>query len=563
MDTQGKPNRCIREVNTKEAIAIPVKKTKNSSKLYNPIIGNLPRVQVSPNSIRQIHNWSHISPETTDIPQIIIDNTEIGTTNTTDLEELRLHHKIREKLEEIKRTIQDWRTVEIYTDGSLDKYANRQVKMGIGGIIIDQETQAQVEFKGRCAGFPSSTRAELVAILTALAITNTNTKVTIYTDSQSAIHAIQSKLPRKQRLAKATNLLTTTLIMDKIQFRKATTEFRKIKAHTGNINNERADALAKEGRELGYEWTVEIESQHIKSLFCTLQWNKENLDIGTSGFMKYWQNSKWISTWATQRRHKAWLRTGDEKEIDWKRTWASLSPSKITSFETHQQDHNIRAFRYKLLNEELPTKDKLYKRKPDLYKDDKCPWCDQQENVEHIYREHHAKQVRSKFLKVLKEEISSRMETKENKFNWQSQLEEIITDSERSLRYIIKGIFSKDLISLIERANGTKTKDTIKKVTGRMTKTLQKIWIQRCERFQQWEKSANISRTDKRSKNRGHSHNNRSTTQYNQQGVVDKQVEISNMQRKLVSNWLDQGENIINFNFIYSYNNNTDGALAR
>ncbi|CAG8638434.1 11780_t:CDS:2 [Acaulospora morrowiae] len=38
---------------------------------------------------------------------------------------------------------------------------------------------------------------------------------------------------------------------------------------------------------------------------------------------------------------------------------------------------------------------------------------------------------------------------------------------------------------------------------------------------------------DKRSKNRGHSYNNRLTTQSDQQGVVDKQVEISNMQRRL------------------------------
>src|SRR5581483_2964766 len=145
------------------------------------------------------------------------------------------------------------------------------------------------------------------------------------------------------------------------------------------------------------------------------------------------------------RRHKAWLRSGDEKEIDWKRTWASLSLSKITNFNTSQQDHNNRTFRYRLLNDELPTKSKLSARRPDLYKNDKCPWCNQQENTEHVFTIHHKDRIREKYLKILKEEISSRMEKGKKEYNWHNQLKLIINESEKSLRYIVKGIYSKDL----------------------------------------------------------------------------------------------------------------------
>src|SRR5581483_3102786 len=121
---------------------------------------------------------------------------------------------IQAELERIKHYIQDWNAVDIYTDGSMKKYNDTYIKIGIGGIIINLMTQEQVEFKGRCEGFPSSTRAELIAILTALSLLNTKTRATIYTDSQSAIHTIGSKTTQKKRIVKSTNLITTTLIMD-------------------------------------------------------------------------------------------------------------------------------------------------------------------------------------------------------------------------------------------------------------------------------------------------------------------------------------------------------------
>jgi len=238
LNTGGKTNEYTRNIHLDKAITLPVKRTKNSSKPYNQILGNLPHLQISPNSIRQTHNWSNTTPARNNDITVEVDNTNIVPTNITCLKTLKLYDQLRQELQQIQRQIQKWQSTEIYTDGSLEKYDNGQVKMRIGGIIINTDTLEETKFKGRCEGFPSSTRAELMAILTALTLLNPSTATTIITDSQSAIHAIQSKSPLKQKIAKGTNILTILLIRDKIKERTATTSLQKIKAHTGDKNNE-------------------------------------------------------------------------------------------------------------------------------------------------------------------------------------------------------------------------------------------------------------------------------------------------------------------------------------
>ncbi|GBB95979.1 hypothetical protein RclHR1_26590001 [Rhizophagus clarus] len=83
--------------------------------------------------------------------------------------------------------------LHIYTDGSLnlnsvDGY--NQIIMGAGWIVKNTE----IDFTCGITYFPSSTRSELLAILTALLTVPINNNMHIYTDSQSAIDSINNML---------------------------------------------------------------------------------------------------------------------------------------------------------------------------------------------------------------------------------------------------------------------------------------------------------------------------------------------------------------------------------
>ena len=115
----------------------------------------------------------------------------------TQLIKSSLHHNTaREALLDTLRSIQDVSiadnitAIDIYTDGSLNKLlttSNGAFIMGSGWII------PQLDIKYGCASthWPSSTKAELIAIWTAiLAIPIWITTINIFTDSQAAIDSI-------------------------------------------------------------------------------------------------------------------------------------------------------------------------------------------------------------------------------------------------------------------------------------------------------------------------------------------------------------------------------------
>jgi len=81
--------------------------------------------------------------------------------------------------------------LRIYTDGSLiNAYSLTQdtrVAMGAGWILED----SNISFQYGVESFPSLTRSELMAILTALLAVPLSMKVTVFTDSQAAIDRIK------------------------------------------------------------------------------------------------------------------------------------------------------------------------------------------------------------------------------------------------------------------------------------------------------------------------------------------------------------------------------------
>ena len=97
--------------------------------------------------------------------------------------------------------------------------------------------------------WPSSTRAELVAIFLAVLGVPMNTKLHIYSDSQAAIWIIENMIKGQlsvRKLLKSPNNLLLIKIITAIREKQIHIEFTKVIAHTGIVENDTADRLAKQ-----------------------------------------------------------------------------------------------------------------------------------------------------------------------------------------------------------------------------------------------------------------------------------------------------------------------------
>ena len=144
-----------------------------------------------------------------------------------------------------------------YTDGSWYKEkAGLEDRMGSAWVQLDREEKLVVSFrKVRVVDWPSSTRPELVAILCSLLVTRSYARVTIKTDSSSAIRGIEKVLKSQsfKKLLKLKNRSTLDKIVEVIQAKGIVLDLIKVKAHSGLLWNERADELAKEAAYLEEE----------------------------------------------------------------------------------------------------------------------------------------------------------------------------------------------------------------------------------------------------------------------------------------------------------------------
>ncbi|CAB4377837.1 unnamed protein product [Rhizophagus irregularis] len=138
--------------------------------------------------------------------------------------------------------------LEFYTDGSL-KIDNDNPCMGFGWIF-SSDTSLNIEFSGATTQWPSSTRAEIMAVLTCLIVCPPNSLINIFTDSQCTIDTFTSlsnyKLTPKRK-QKINNIILWQAIQQIIAELNLQVQFTKVKAHSGVEYNDKADKLAKDG----------------------------------------------------------------------------------------------------------------------------------------------------------------------------------------------------------------------------------------------------------------------------------------------------------------------------
>jgi ribonuclease HI len=157
----------------------------------------------------------------------------------------------------IQSEISTYKNFDIYTDGSLNtpeletsgpKYHRPALQqMGIGIKILTDQSNNSWELSASVTGSPSSTRAEVWAVLIALKLLPPNSVTNIHTDSMSCINTIKgfdTNTPKKF-WKKYTNPHLIQIFSEIKKINNLEITLIKVDAHSGNTNNDRADQLAK------------------------------------------------------------------------------------------------------------------------------------------------------------------------------------------------------------------------------------------------------------------------------------------------------------------------------
>ena len=272
-----------------------------------------------------------------------------------------------------------------YTDGSLIPDGPRQGTMGIGWISED----LSISFHCSLHQWPSSTRAELGAIWTALLTAPLSSHILIKTDSQAAIDGIRECLtsPSQHKWHKTSNPTLKNLIVDCIHSKDLHVRFIKVKGHSGDEKNDMADSLAKLGTQdlFFIDFSLDIlQNTHFSlgNYFFRPLYKFISIENNVRHTVRSINRSLTESHWASSSPVRAAFCS--TMDLVGQYMWAAnahLRQQRCLSFN----HHNHWVFTTKLVNDLLPTTERINRYSPGTFSNWKCPLCDSEEDtIEHL-----------------------------------------------------------------------------------------------------------------------------------------------------------------------------------
>jgi ribonuclease HI len=409
-----------------------------------------------------------------------------------------------QELIHISHQIAQSQSFTAYTDGSLT-YTNSIGLMGIGWILKDNRDN-EYQFQAQLENFPSSTRAEIMAIATVISTIPRNSKILIHTDSQGAIQAISNfqntRLKSHSRKFRNGNILA--YISEVIRQKDIQISLNKVAAHTGIVGNEKADRLASIDKHNGMkprEKLLSIITANIDSIQIKPIWKNTPIDCPLPTFCKTIFKAKRLAQWRLLNRSRQWLNTVAIRDIDWQATFHNLHPSPINNGITTREDHQQRRFNLNLWNDELPTKSKLHKRSPTLYKNNRCHKCKEMEDTSHPFIcNNKLESTREKLLNLLIFMTKKHSPKEIGRAIVHDFQQKSILNHDHQLKQAIHGVVHKDTVQIIDKytKNKANTRKCITEAYREFKKYLLTIWTTRCENFIEWEKENKITTKDKK-----------------------------------------------------------------
>src|SRR5438034_266196 len=136
-----------------------------------------------------------------------------------------------------------------------------ECKMGFGWIR-SYPSSPVLTFNSNTIINPSSSKAEAMAILSALCTCSYNCTVDIYTDSQNCIDIFDSFLKNEKyrRTLKIKNHSIWSVIMQTVEKFHLKVTLHKVKAHSNLAENDMADQLAKDGCHLPHLILINLKT---------------------------------------------------------------------------------------------------------------------------------------------------------------------------------------------------------------------------------------------------------------------------------------------------------------
>ncbi|GBC40684.2 ribonuclease H-like domain-containing protein [Rhizophagus irregularis DAOM 181602=DAOM 197198] len=242
-------------------------------------------------------------------------------------------------------------------------------------------------YKGALSFNPSSTKAEVYALLTAIIAVPDYSELDVFTDSLNVIHTfhvVTKKLTSIRRILKCNNHLAWRLIDILITKKSLIVRLHKVKAHSNDHWNDMADGLANAARQLA---PYEINPTNLPDSLMTPIW--ASIAPIDRDIRKFCHNLTDVYTFDRFLGNPSLSPIFDRfplPSIHWPltRAWLQFNSTPDVCSST-KSSHN--AFKIKALNHILPCGDVLTKHYPDLYPDNyiPCPVCNNhQDTNEHL-----------------------------------------------------------------------------------------------------------------------------------------------------------------------------------
>jgi ribonuclease HI len=487
-NSQNIKGQCTFNIPTNLAIKFLGRKEKNNSQLLN----------LNANYLDLVYSIAIRYPLSTPLilPSIPIDNSIIFKVFNSNFASLSLHKIAIANLNSP--------SLSFYTDGSVIGICSDQCSAGIGWVQVDSNNLIIQSYSAQIELWPSSFRSELLSILSATCTAPINCIIDIFTDSLSTISKFNSLSQlqfNSSKLFKTNYWPIWSTLLNIIKTRNLKVQLHKVKAHNNDLLNDEADRLAKNHQHLP---NLSIIHNNEYNTSHTLQWQNYPIEQHTRRFVKNICNAHVIALWSSQKRTNEW--TPFISDIDWNSTWLYLNNnSKRSNSTTSLKLNTAKAFRIKLLLNELPTLSQLHIHYPTLITTNQCTYCNQIDNTTHwMYCPNNT--IISNIIKLVITETTQKLLSDISVSDKQllaSYLTNYLTPNNNyhepyylPYNLIIRGLIPTSLTTLITSLTLSKQLASQFLISLLLTinqNIFEQIWKPYCLHLQQWKKENNIN----------------------------------------------------------------------
>jgi ribonuclease HI len=470
--------------------------------------------------------------------------------------------KARKELLKIQEKLKEEKVIEYYTDGAMKggNESENSNKMGLGWVVkIEENAEDSISFSSSIENWPSSTRAELGAIWTALLTAPCEAQTHIFTDSKAAIEAIEShqENSKLRNWFKTKNRSIIRQIKDCCIAKNLDLVLHKVKGHSGNKWNDIADKLAKEG--INETNPIKVPETTLNNLLVIPKWKNQIIDSPLRSFVNITTAITYETEWAELSKMAEIIPHNQNTSISdkpyWKNTWEILKKMQGKKCISLKKSKAL-IFRIKCINNILPTKEICFQRNPKLYKSQRCIACyKENETFYHIAE----CEVYQKIWKNLEEETLQltrlKVLSKLDILLEEKPLNEALygKDYEAKMhnrKLHLRGFTNIRQLTDISKITGSKKKAS--RVLNIFTENFwecfhERLWKFRCEVMVEWEKENNISTKEKRKKvkvrrKKNENKENSNTVNVGNERKKAKESKINEQAANRVDKWIKTGE---------------------